>query len=68
MKDTCNCKQLTVSGCKPYYGWFDVEENFKGMTTDEEKEADWQRRRKIAEKNTKKIMARTKKPIDKKEE
>jgi len=61
----CDC---TASGCKPYYGWFDVEGNFKGMTTDEEKEADWQKRRKIAEKNTKKIMARTKKPTDKKEE
>lgn len=67
MKDTCDCKQQTMSGCTPYYGWFDVEENFKGMTTDEEKEADWQRRLKMAEKNTKKIMDRTKKPIDKKE-
>jgi len=68
MKDTCSCKQPTISGCCPYYGWHDVEGNFKDMKTDKEKEADWQRRLKIAKKNTKEIMARIKKPVNKKEE
>jgi len=68
MKDTCSCKQPTISGCKPEYGWFDVRGNFEGLTTDEEKEANWQRRLKIARKNTKKTIAKTRKPINKKEE
>jgi len=47
--------------------FYDVYGNFKGMT-EEEKEADWWRRVEIARKNTMKIMAKTRKPIDKKEE
>ena len=47
--------------------FYDVYGNFKGMT-EEEKEADWWRRVEIARVNTRKIMNRTIKPIDKKEE
>jgi len=50
------------------YGWFDVEGNFEGMTTDEEKEADWLRRLEIARKNTRKTIAKIKKPVDRKDE
>ncbi len=64
----CNCDQPTISGCRPYYGWHDIYGNFEGMTTDEEKEADWQRRLKITQNNTKKIMSVIRKPKDKKEE
>lgn len=64
----CGCEQPTTSGCKPEYGWFDVKGNFKGMTTDEEKETDWLRRLEIARKNTRKVMNTVKKPIDRKEE
>jgi len=58
----------TVSGCTPYYGWHDVEGNFKGMTTDKEKKADWERRLKIARDNTREIMSKIRQPTDKKEE
>ncbi len=64
----CGCEQPTTSGCRPYYGWHDVNGNFKDMTTDEEKEEDWLRRLKIARANTRKVMNTVKKPIDKKEE
>jgi len=59
----------TISGTKrPEYGWFDVYGTFKGMTTDEEKETEWMRLIEIARENTKRTMARVRKPKDKKEE
>ena len=60
---------VTISGTKrPEYGWFDVYGTFEGMTTDEEKEAEWMRLIEIARESTRKTMDRVKKPIDKKEE
>ena len=53
---------------RPEYGWFDIDGNFEGLTTDKEKEANWQKRLKTAQENTKRTIAKKRKPINKKEE
>jgi alpha-amylase/alpha-mannosidase (GH57 family) len=49
------------------YGWHDPEGKYEGWS-DEEREKEWWRLIEVARENTRKIMARVRKPTNKKEE